>query len=134
MSTVEVSTQVRLKLQFHFAHALKVLNNPQCSLEQVYSILEQIAFLVDLTPANTEIQRQFSEFSLESLKSEFKLNLYKVSFSEILSNFEKFLGKNTTTRERTDLQQIKSLIVQIMTSTNFSDSFNILYDICTSLK
>jgi hypothetical protein len=134
MSTVEVSTQIRLKLQFHFAHALKVLNSLQCSLEQVHSILEQIAFLVDLTTANTEIQRQFSEFSLESLKSEFKLTLYKVSFSEVLSNFEKFLGKNTTTRERTDLQQIKSLIVQIMTSTNFSDSFNILYDICTSLK
>ena len=32
------------------------------------------------------------------------------------------------------LQQIKNLLVQIIGTTNFSDSFGVLYDLCTSLK
>ncbi len=134
MSAIEVTTQVRLKQQFYFVHALKVLHSPECSLAHVYSILEQMAFLVNISTDNSEIQSHFNEFSIQLLRSEFKSNMFKVCFKEIVANFEKFLGKVTTSNKEVGLQQVKSLIVQIMTSTNFSDSFSILYDQCTTLK
>ena len=140
MSTSSESVaQLRLKLQFYFIRELKVLKQSQCTLEQVHAILEQIAFLVNiLNTSNAEIEREFiannNLFSgIDALRNEFKnLNLYQICFKEILVNFNFVI--NVSEEGKVSLKQVKNQLIQIMSVTNFSDSFNVLYDLCTSLK
>lgn len=122
-------SQLRAKSQLYFIRHLKVLKNPECTLSDVHSLIEQIAFLVNLTSSNTQLENEFNLFSIDLLKLEFKNNLYSICLKEIISTVN--VDKKS---ERVTLQQVKTLLIKIMNVTNFSDSFNILYDLCTSLK
>ena len=129
MSSSEITDQLRSKLQLYCIQQLKVLKEPRCGLDVTQAFLRQILFLCGGSESNTVVEDTFSSFSIQRVRNEFKKSFYFVCMREALT----LLNLNESTEEA-NLFDTKAIFVQIMSETNFSDSFNILYELCTSPK
>ena len=95
-----------------------------------YELLE---YLIGLTNSNANFETQFTSYSVESARYEFKSSsLYSVCLKELLANINITKLNNTSNSEQ--FNRIKSLLVKIITQTNYADSFNIIYDLCVFQK
>ena len=128
-SSSESTDQLRPKLQLYCIQQLSALKEPRCGLDVTQTLLRQIQFLCGGSVSNTVVDDAFSSFSMQLVRNEFKKSFYFVCMRAALTQ----LNPNEST-EAANLADTKAIIVQIMSDTNFSDSFNILHELCTSTK
>lgn len=121
----------KVKLQFYFISKIKSLKQPESPLDETHSLLEQMAYLVNLRDFNQELERQFEAFSMARIKAEFKGGFYQICLKELLANLD--VTKKSAC-EHVTLEAIRNLFIHIISKTNYSDSFNVLYDLCTGLR
>ncbi len=120
--------QLKLKLQFYFVKQFKILQT-ESDLKGTIDFLEQLLFILNLSDSNLQIEQQFGNISINSVQKEFKDSFYLICFKEILKNL-----KFENNHNQFSLLTIKTLLVKIMSETNFSDSFNVLYEFCTTSR
>jgi hypothetical protein len=121
----------KFKLQLFVINKIKSIKHTESQLDESYCLLEQMSFLVNLNECNQEIENNFATFSMSQIKSEFKTSFYQICLKELLINLD--VTKKSDNQNVT-LDGIKNQLIQIISSTNYSDSFNVLYDLCTGLK
>jgi hypothetical protein len=82
----------------------------------------------------SEFNIQFSSYSLSEVKKEFKTSFYSICLNDVLANLDE-ASKNSAFHSSTiNFQELKSSILRIIQSTNYSNSFDVIYDYCVNLK
>lgn len=125
----KMDNELRIKLQLYLLQKIRNLKSSESSLNHTMSLVDIMAFLVGATKTNTELEQQFRISTQSSIQAEFKKSYYQICFKEVLINLE-----FTIMTENVTLQAIKERLIQIMEITNFSDSFNTLYELSTGLR
>jgi hypothetical protein len=123
----ETSSPLRAKLQLFILQYLKSVQNPDCSIDKYIELLELIEYLIGLRNSNVNYETQFTSYSIELARYEFKSLYYSVCLREILANINITKLSNTSNTEQ--YNRIKSMLIKIINKTNFADSFNIIYDL-----
>lgn len=127
---------LKSKLQLYFVNSFKNLNN---STKNVHRLLKIVDFIVksaidenDSSPAVSDFQLEFKEFSKSNIRSEFYRNFYSTCLSQLLTNFNPNLTTNIEGNE--NFSSAKDLFLAIISNARFSDTFNVIYDMCLSLR
>jgi hypothetical protein len=123
----ETSSPLRAKLQLFILQYLKSVQNPDCSIDKYIELLELIEYLIGLRNSNVNYETQFTSYSIELARYEFKFLHYSVCLKEILANIN--ITKLSNTSNSAQYNRIKSMLIKIINKTNFADSFNIIYDL-----
>lgn len=110
---------LRVKLQLYLTQCLKCL---QESSSQTLDFIGLVEYLIGLVDTHTQFQTQFAFYSIDSVRREFKRSFYSICFREILVSLNSASGH--------ELKKIKTILIKIIGSSNFTDSFNILYEFC----
>lgn len=140
------------KLQIYLLRKIKELNT-DTNLNEIYKFLCTIEYIIDTNnPAKQnenlifdDFRSQFSNYAPNAIKDEFKKSFYSICLNEILANLNvNYLNSKKSQEEEekeeaknsnnTNMQSVKNSILSIISSTNYSDSFSIIYDFCVSLK
>jgi hypothetical protein len=142
---------LKSKLQIYLLRKIKELNT-DTNLNEIYKFLCTIEYIIDTNnPAKQnenlildDFKSQFSNYSPNALKDEFKKSFYSICLNEILANLNvNYLNSKKSQEEEekeaknsnnTNMQSVKNSILSIISSINYSDSFSIIYDFCVSLK
>lgn len=122
------NASLRSKLQLYLIQNLKCLQD--CNINQLKELLETIEFLIGLSATNDKFRSQFDLYSNDSIRNEFKQTFYSICLKEILVNFNQTKLSIATSSQ--EIKQIKSMVINIISITNFTDSFSIIYDLCVS--
>lgn len=134
------SNLLRNQLNLHFLHLFKELNQSDQtrSAENLENLTDLIEFLssneekTTSLPLVEQFKQKFDSFSMFAVRQEFKRSLYSTSLYELVSylsqNFER-LSSN-----QAKFHAFKTTLLNVITRTNFSDTFNVLYDFSINLK
>ena len=132
---------LRNKLNLHILHLFKELN--QSNEATSWDNLETLSDLIEFLSSNEEktttsmphveqFKHRFDSFSMFAVRQEFKRSLYSTSLYELISylsqNFERLASNQVK------FNRLKTAILSVITWTNFSDTFNVLYDFSINLK
>ena len=125
---------LKSKLQLYFVNSFKNLNN---STKNVHRLLKIVDFITKSTIDENEatasdFQLEFKEFSKSNIRSEFYRNFYSTCLSQLLTNFNPNLATNIEGNE--NFSSAKDLFLAIISNARFSDTFNVIYDMCLSLR
>lgn len=123
---------LKTKLQLFVIRNIKLIQTNDYSTTTLIELLELVSYLTGFTDTNIKFQSQFESYSISSIRTEFNASLYSFCLKEILTNLNLTRLSNTTTTN--DLKQIKTMLIDIISATNFTDSFNVLYDLSVSSK
>ena len=126
----DLNNELRIKLQLYLLQKMRNLKNSEGSLDKALSLVDTMTFLVGITETNVEFEQQFDTNSKNLVRAEFRKSYYQICFKEVLTNLDFTISNETST----SLQTIKTLLIQIMEVTNFSDSFITLYELSTGLR
>lgn len=111
---------LRNKLQLYLIKKLKSSKNSPDELSQLISF---VLSLFEIS-SNNELNVEFSEFSMQSIRSEFSKYFYPKILNEILN----IIFSNNISSSH----YIASQLVKLISLTNFSDTFSLLYDFCVA--
>ena len=124
---------LRSKLQLFFIQKIKAVDfsnekdlgdesSIQCLLKLLHFLLnmEQNSEENDLYIINDFKSKFLTAYSKDSVSKEFKENFYNIFLTQILVNLSRVND------------EIKELLLRIIFVTNFTDTFNVLYDLCTN--
>jgi hypothetical protein len=128
------------QLNLHFLHLFKELNQSEqatsCEhMENLLSLMEFLSLNEEKTtnlPLVEQFKQKFNSFSIFTVRQDFKRSHYATCLYELISyltqNFER-LSCN-----QAKFNRLKTAILNLITCTNFSDTFNVLYDFSINLK
>lgn len=130
MSAIEKDA-LRPKLQMYFIQRLKFVNEAGHSNLKLLQTIEFILGVNDDAADNCHFLEDFppSKFLGADIRHEFLRSFYSICLQQILANLTVAKEADTSIFE-----QIKSSILKIISHSNYSDSFNVIYDLCTTLK
>jgi hypothetical protein len=141
MSISNNELTIRRNLQLHIGRQisnLKLNNYSKASLE---NLLELMKFLLSSDTINftscvnceliDDFKQNFLEYDHELLKNEFNNTLYATCMQEILSNLYVFMASCS---RKSEFDAIKDAILSLIIVGNYEDTFDILYDLSTSLS
>ena len=129
------------KLQLYLIQRIKNIKNDTNRLES----LIRFSYLVECFVENcsdtkqddnrkealSELRDNFSSYSLNEVVKEFKTSFYSFCLNEILDNLNE---ASKISSSQHNFQELKESILTIIRSTNYTDSFNLIYDYCVNLK
>lgn len=119
---------LRSKLQLYLINSIKNLNN---SVQNIYSLLKTIDYInSSSTDENINFQTDFKEYSKSQIRNEFNKSLYATCLSQILINFNPNLSK----QDNSVFIAVKELFLKVISTAEFSESFDVIYELCFSLK
>ena len=159
-SLIENSTSSSLKpkLQLYLIQKIKILNSSDSdsSLKNVFRLVYLIEHIVsdddaivDKSVSNNssknnklrtdvleDFKTHFSNYSLNKIKNEYKRSFFSICLNEILANLNTInkISNESNSETEISLQDVKSSILTIIISTNYTDSFHVIYDFCVDLK
>jgi hypothetical protein len=148
-SSTNNNSNLKIKLQFYLVNCVKLLNenNPShlndndVTLEKFNHLLGVIEYILGLNRNQSDIKEElltrFPVDSIDSIRSELTTtNLYSLCLNQLLSklNLTKCLITNKQRYSSQQFELFKKSIITIIKTTNFTDSFNVIYDLCTTLK
>ena len=131
---------LKTKLQLYFVQKIKDLNSDsQSSLKNTFQFACLIECIVGKESDNREevfdeFLTHFSSYSLNEIKNEFQKSFYSICLHEMLSSIDGFNAKRTDSEANISVQDVKNSILKIITATNYSDSFKVIYEFCVNLK
>ena len=132
--SLDEPTTLRIKLQLYLTQFLKCVQNSSGEdvSSQLNDLILLVEYLIGLKNINPSFETQFDSYSIDSVRNEFKRSFYSICFKEILVNLN--IAKLNNSNNSHELKNIKMTLIKIMSTTNFTDSFSILYDICINSK
>lgn len=132
---------LKAKLQLYLINSIKTLNNSETN---VYKLLKIVDYVMNSARSSDENQNEeaifqafeneFKDYSKASVQSEFVKSFYSVCLSQLLGNFNPNLS---TVSERTTSPgyvEVKELFIKVISSAQFSESFNVIYELCLNLR
>jgi hypothetical protein len=137
-------SELENRLKLFLIQKLKQLSNEEFSFTSLISLIKLIKSITDpvknqfskkcdLDSLNKEFDDKFlSVYSIDSIRNEFfnqykrSSSLYSISLSNILSSL------NNLAYEKNSL--IKHLLLNVVTSRNSCETFEILYEYCSNLR
>lgn len=123
---------LKSKLQMHIIRNIKLIQNNDYSTTTLINLLELVSYLTGINDSNSQFQAEFHAYSISSIRGEFRSSLYLFCLKEILVNLNPIrLGSSVN---NDDLKKIKSMIVDIICTSNFADSFNVLYELSVNAQ
>jgi hypothetical protein len=127
-------TTLRSKLQLYLAQFIKCVQNRggEDANSPVNDLIYLVEYLIGLKNNHPEFQIHFASYSVDSIRNEFKRSFYFICFKEIL--FTLNIAKLINSSNSQELKNIKTVLTKVISTTNFTDSFSILYDLCIDTK
>lgn len=111
---------LRNKLQLYLVKKIKI---SQSSPEELSQLITFVLSLFEIC-SDKKLNVEFSEFSAQLVRDEFKKNFYAKILNEIL-NIIYFNNISSS-------DYIASQLTKLISLTNFNDTFSILYDFCVA--
>lgn len=122
---------LKSKLQLYFINSIKNLdNNNNSSPQNVLKLLKTIEFINDRECENEQFQIEFKDYSKSSIQKEFNRSFYSICLSQLLTNF----NPNLNAQDSSLFSECKELFLKVISISPFSDSFNVIYELCFSLR
>lgn len=132
---------LRSKLQLYFVNSIKNLNNnnPTRNVQRLLQVIDSIVKSKSTSNENepppsqtNEFQREFKNYSMSNVRIEFFKSFYSTCLSQLLASYNPNLGNSCDSES---YSSIKDLFLSVITNVqNFTETFNVIYDTCLSLK
>ncbi len=129
-----MNNEIETQLKLYFIHKIKQLTN-QFSFKYLNELLKIVNYVID--PTSNSINQDFSDkflsnHSISNIRNIYlkqsPTSIYSICLNDILGSLSNLSSHDV------NLQSIKNLLIKITTSTNYSETFDILHEYCTNLR
>jgi hypothetical protein len=129
-----MNNEIETRLKLYFIHKLKQLSN-EFSFKYLNDLLKLLDYIIDSESnyINQDFSDKFlSNDSISTIRHIFlqqsPTSIYSICLNDILGSLSNLSSHDV------NLQSIKNMLIKIITSTNYSETFEILYDYCSNLR